>query len=391
ARADAVSAALCVVGLRTECLDRPLGLETQRPRLSWRLESERPDARQSAWRVRVAASEAALARGDADLWDSGRVEGDRTFDVAYAGAPLASRQRCWWTVEAWGEAGRPAAAAPAAWWEMGLLDPADWTAGWLCVETAEDRADRDAGLHWVWGEAGEGAHSRRFRRRFELAEPATAELIVGARHRLTGLWIDGAPLAHETPHAVGFGQGSAAQRLGLGTLAAGRHVLAAEAIMDVRRYEGAASRGAFAALLKLRFADGRIERLTTESGWQVASDPATGWPEIGFDDSDWDAAAPADRNPGQAWPPTSAMLMRKRFEPKQPVVAARLYATALGAYEAFLNGARVGDARLAPESTDFRKRALYQVYDVTELVRDGENVLAAHVGDGWYGSVIAPL
>ena len=80
------------------------------------------------------------------------------------------------------------------------------------------------------------------------------------------------------------------------------------------------------------------------------------------------------------------MLLRTDFAVAKPVVSARLYATALGAYEAFLNGARVGDALLAPESTDFRQRVLYRVYDVTDLVRAGANVLGAHVGDGWYAS-----
>ncbi len=84
------------------------------------------------------------------------------------------------------------------------------------------------------------------------------------------------------------------------------------------------------------------------------------------------------------------MLLRRDFDVAQPVASARLYATALGAYEAFLNGERVDDALLAPESTDFRHRVLYRVYDVTDLVRTGANVLAAHVGDGWYASAIAP-
>src|SRR5262249_42602870 len=94
--------------------------------------------------------------------------------------------------------------------------------------------------------------------------------------------------------------------------------------------------------------------------------------------------------PRQAWPATSAMQLRKEFAVAQPVVSARLYATALGAYEAFLNGERIGDALLAPESTDFRHRVLYRVYDVTGLVRAGANAIGAHVGDGWYASSVAP-
>ncbi|MBL8351925.1 MAG: family 78 glycoside hydrolase catalytic domain [Burkholderiaceae bacterium] len=60
--------------------------------------------------------------------------------------------------------------------------------------------------------------------------------------------------------------------------------------------------------------------------------------------------------------------------------------TALGAYEAEVNGQRVGDARLAPENSDFHQRLLVQQYDVTRLLRAGDNVLGAHVADGFYAS-----
>ncbi len=63
---------------------------------------------------------------------------------------------------------------------------------------------------------------------------------------------------------------------------------------------------------------------------------------------------------------------------------ARLYVTALGLYEARLNGQRVGDAVLAPGWTDYAQRIPYQSYDVTTLVREGGNVLGALLADGWY-------
>lgn len=68
--------------------------------------------------------------------------------------------------------------------------------------------------------------------------------------------------------------------------------------------------------------------------------------------------------------------------------SARLYITACGLYEARLNGRRVGDFVLAPGLTDYRVRVQYQTYDVTELLRPGENELTVLLADGWYrGSV----
>ena len=66
------------------------------------------------------------------------------------------------------------------------------------------------------------------------------------------------------------------------------------------------------------------------------------------------------------------------------VRSARLYISACGVYEARLNGKRAGNFILAPGSTDYRKRIQYQTYDVTELIRSGENALTVELADGWY-------
>jgi alpha-L-rhamnosidase len=85
-------------------------------------------------------------------------------------------------------------------------------------------------------------------------------------------------------------------------------------------------------------------------------------------------------------PSEPAMQLRTEFRTRAPVVAARLYATALGAYEARINGRPVSDAILAPEISVARDHLLYQVHDVTKLLVAGENALGVLVGDGWYAS-----
>ena len=74
---------------------------------------------------------------------------------------------------------------------------------------------------------------------------------------------------------------------------------------------------------------------------------------------------------------------RKCFE-AESVAKARLYITACGAYEAKINGVKAGDFVLAPGHTDYRKRVQYQAYDVTGLLKDGENQLTVQLADGWY-------
>ena len=77
--------------------------------------------------------------------------------------------------------------------------------------------------------------------------------------------------------------------------------------------------------------------------------------------------------------------LRKEFV-LEKAERAVLYATALGVYFAELNGRRVGDAYLAPGWTDYGKLLQMQKYDVTELLREGKNVLELTVGEGWYRS-----
>lgn len=64
----------------------------------------------------------------------------------------------------------------------------------------------------------------------------------------------------------------------------------------------------------------------------------------------------------------AANMFETAFEVKKPVKRARLYASALGVFDAFVNGKKVGDDFFAPGETDFRRRVHYVTYDVTELL-----------------------
>jgi alpha-L-rhamnosidase len=129
--------------LRCEYLVAPLGIDETRPRLSWIMDSDRRGAWQSAYRVRVACSREALEQGNADLWDSGRVESDQSTQVIYGDAPLGSGMACHWQVTVWDEAGRPVTSEPSH-WTMGLLEPSDWQARWITHDPEIIRRDHQA-------------------------------------------------------------------------------------------------------------------------------------------------------------------------------------------------------------------------------------------------------
>ena len=77
-------------------------------------------------------------------------------------------------------------------------------------------------------------------------------------------------------------------------------------------------------------------------------------------------------------------MFRRAFTVSKTVKSARLYITAHGIFEAYLNGHRVGNDYFAPGWTSYKKRLQYQTYDVTSLLYKGNNAAGVMIGDGWY-------
>ena len=123
---------LTPTALRAEYLVNPLAIQETRPRLSWEfVETEARGARQTAYQIVAATRPELLAAGKGDLWDTGKVVSDQSIQVAYAGRPLGSRQRCYWRVKVWDGRDRPSAWSARAEWTVGLLERSDWTAQWI--------------------------------------------------------------------------------------------------------------------------------------------------------------------------------------------------------------------------------------------------------------------
>ena len=84
---------------------------------------------------------------------------------------------------------------------------------------------------------------------------------------------------------------------------------------------------------------------------------------------------------------TDASLLRKEFTVGSAIRSARLSITALGTYQAWINGKQVApNSLLSPGWTDFHRRVLYQTYDVTSLLTTSTNAIGVMLGGGWYSS-----
>jgi len=129
--------AAVVQGLTCEYLVNPLGIDSQKPRLSWMMAPGARGSAQSAYQILVAGDPETLQRNQGDLWNSGKVNSDRSNLIAYDGKPLGSGARAYWKVRIWDEQGRASQWSSPAMWSMGLLKASDWHSRWIGLPRPE--------------------------------------------------------------------------------------------------------------------------------------------------------------------------------------------------------------------------------------------------------------
>lgn len=374
-----------VVGLKVDYVERPFGLQNVRPHFSWRLDSSARNVRQTAYRILVSSELDTLHAGQGDVWDSGKIASQQCLSVPYEGKPLMSRQRCWWFVQVWDEHGQSFVPLEPSWWEMGLLSPDDWCAQWIAADDTISKEDRETPLAWMWGDEDDQSVSLRWFRVLLDVPEATRGGVLFANGRspldkVVGVWLAGGAIAEMSPDCDFAGE-----NLHFGPLSRGQHWL----LVAVRRqnpwpeYFAALPVPGLALFARLETNTGRMLRLVSGSDWQTRLATATSDVRGGIEkDETWRAVSVAAfeghllREPG--------IYLRREFSAKKEACAARLYTAALGCFEATLNGQRIDDALLTPEVSEYEKRILYRVYDVSKWIRRGANVIGFMVGDGWY-------
>ncbi len=130
--------------LTCEDMKDPLGIESPKPRLGWKLAAEpgERDQVQSAYQILVASSLQHLAHDQGDLWDSGEVTSAESVHVQYGGRALASGQDAYWKVRVWDGAGRPSPWSSPATFGVGILRAEDWVAAWIGHPAGRTEVDR---------------------------------------------------------------------------------------------------------------------------------------------------------------------------------------------------------------------------------------------------------
>src|SRR5437870_3881274 len=128
---------LTVKNLRCEYKVDPMGIDVRKPRLSWELVNPERGVLETSYEIRVAQSEADLAKGKL-LWDGGKQASQASIQVEYGGPALESRRIYYWQVRVADNHGHLSDWSQPGHWEMGLLQAADWKAKWITPNLAED-------------------------------------------------------------------------------------------------------------------------------------------------------------------------------------------------------------------------------------------------------------
>ena len=124
ARANQTANAL--IELQTEYLVNPLGIDTEKPRLMWKLNG----LRQTAYQIFVGADSAKVAKAIGPSWTSTKLSSAQNL-VIYAGEKLKPFTKYYWTVRLWGPNQKLIAPAKLATFETGMMSMANWTGDWI--------------------------------------------------------------------------------------------------------------------------------------------------------------------------------------------------------------------------------------------------------------------
>ena len=386
-------AAASVADLRCEYLNNPLGIDAVQPHLSWGIDSEVRGERQTAYQILVASKPELLKKNEGDLWDSGKVISDESVCVPYAGVSLKSRAECFWKVRVWDQAGKVSDWSPPASWTMGLLRPQDWLAKWITASkwfmppSLRPRGLMISSGGWADVDLGEslpidsirlyfsdtnnapkrfkilGADDLQFSQPQVLVDQLAADyqpngtgpqvfLVNGAKFRHIRFWLVGTSAQN---NAVTRPIQTGPQR--------------PTAKVTVRQME-VISGGRNVALM----------RPTREIGTQWSGGHAV------FLVDGMPSANDGNECPPDACPTTAAPFLRGKFTVQKPVKQATMYVAALGMADVTLNGRPVTDTVLGPPFSDYTKRVVYLTHDITSLLANGENVIGATLGNGFFST-----
>lgn len=379
--AVATGAPLKVHDLRVDGMVDPLGVDSSRTYLSWKLESEDRGARQTAWEVLAASSAEKLAAGEGDLWSTGRREGDRQVQIRYRGNGPESAQQIFWKVRVWNEDGEVSDWSEPATWTAGLLSQDDWKAQWLASPDWLEFARPHLGYRSL---PADDIHTEKW-----------IQLDLGQVYEIDDIRLHG--LMHSVTERLGLPMKYVVE------LATKSDFSDAVVVADTRdepvnmwrgrhniEVDGVDARYFRLTAPELRNANGEIALAFSQIEILSDNENVALGTEVTATDSleqgPWAASAVVDGMglPGSVPIATETVLLRDEFAVKPELKRALVFVSGQGQYHMAINGKDLLKGVISPGWTDTEETVLYDTFDVTELLNPGINAVGISLAGGMY-------
>ncbi len=315
-----------VVQLVCEYHTNPLGIDVQKPRLSWQISSTGENLLQTAYEIRVADSPAHLSRKNKQIWTSGKVKSAKSVNIVYEGPTLKSMQRVYWQVRIWDNKNKVTDWSAPAWWEMGILEPETWKASWVKIQSKKN---------------SEGTEPCQYFRKDFLSEKKIKSVRVYVTSLgLYQLFLNGQKVSSDlfTPGWTSYKNRIQYQAYDVTSRIKSKNTIGA--IVGDGWYSGRIARNSYGdklallCQLRINYTDGTSETIDTDKSWKVTTGPIIsstiydgetydarkemkGWAKPGFDDSKWEKVSILDHSKNLLIAPQGEVV--KAIEEIKPV------------------------------------------------------------------------
>lgn len=407
--------ALTVGELRTQFLENPVGIDTERPSLSWQIGSDERSTVQQTYQV-VMATDREMSE---TVYDSGTVTSGESVNVRLEGLNLQPSTRYYWRVTVTDNHGKTATSTTPAFFETGLMGSGWSGAQWIKAAPAT----ADGPLHYaieadmtlihdaasvVFAYAGTNRYFMWAINTNDRDYPLVRRHVYAnsGNPQFSDTRIDAFTkdelLGHERRLRIEV-EGSEVTTYIDGTLVdtfTDETGLLVNGLIGFRVYKDAVDEQAYWDNVKVTAYDAAgVPTVTLNEDFESGTyDFSSG--RIVTVDGNRKLYSVSEHGESKVLQDaaTAAPRFRKEFAAGGKVKSAILYTSGLGVYNVYINGERVGyempDGKmvydeLMPGWTDYRSTVFYMTHDVTGLVREGENAIGALVSSGWWAGDVS--
>ena len=374
--------------------ENPVGVAFEDISFGWQMKSTENGKSQSAYRIMVAETKEQLMEQDY-LWDSGRVETAISAYIPYVGKRLEASKRYYWKVQVWDENGDLAKESDYAYFDTCAQSDSLQSTKWISAPAVPDREIEaeefcisfDTWMEpgrasFLWG-ADQGEYGERYRMELDTSQEFAIHRIMFEDENQT-VWEQETQLdilsSDLNDRCVRIDIDVEPDKVSVcldGEKAAESAIEGCE-LLGYGFYQDRSTTTTYYDNLIIKDPAGRI---IINEDFEEPEDTVFEPYKITVEEGRLKVRhqyvlADTEYEP--------APMFRREFEVRKNVENAYLYVASVGIYEPYLNGRKVGEKYFASGRQAFREQIKYDSYEITDSLKEGENVVGVILGHGWY-------